>query len=177
MQYHLFNGIIMLTVNSVQTAIAKININGLDDPQADWTRTMVCGDAATEQLIDISQHIKLWIGYSTASGRFQQIAICKYKTKLWETSIYVREQAVISVNSLQDEFTKNSVSGSSLESIVRGRRHCEIFLDNPVSKFAATIGAFNYKILKEVIIAGVLDLIQLNPIFNSFPVFLVRFES
>ncbi|KAA6399858.1 MAG: hypothetical protein EZS28_004613 [Streblomastix strix] len=113
-----------------------VNFNGQDDPQADCTRTMQCGDGATLQPIDHQEHIKLWIGYLTACGPFQQIAI---------------------------------LSVSSLESIVRGRRHCGIFFDIPVIKFATTAGAFNYKIPEDIIIAGVLDLNQLNPIFNSFP--------
>ncbi|KAA6375088.1 MAG: hypothetical protein EZS28_029386 [Streblomastix strix] len=96
------------------------------------------GDAATQQPIDHLEHIKLWIGYSTACGPFQQIAISKDKTKLWETSIYAREQAMIAANSLSDECSKNSVSVSSLETIVSGRRHGGIFLDIPVMKFATT---------------------------------------
>ncbi|KAA6353382.1 MAG: hypothetical protein EZS28_051091, partial [Streblomastix strix] len=115
------------------------------------------------------------IGYSTACGPFQQIAICKDNTKLWETSIYAREQAVIAANSLSDECRRNSVSVSSLESIVRGRRHCGIFLDVPISDFAAA--SFNYTIPSDITIAGVLDLNQLNPIFNSFPVLTRNYAS
>ncbi|KAA6371024.1 MAG: hypothetical protein EZS28_033449 [Streblomastix strix] len=126
-------------VDLEQTARARVSFNGLDDLQADWPRTMVCGDAATQQPIDHQEHIKLWISYSTACGLFQQIAICKDSTKLWETSIYAREQAVIAANSLSDLCTNNSVSVSSLESIVRGRRYCGIFLEIPVSEFAAGI--------------------------------------
>ncbi|KAA6375769.1 MAG: hypothetical protein EZS28_028703 [Streblomastix strix] len=163
--------------DSEQTARARVNFNGLDNPQADWTRTMQCGDGATQQPIDHQEHIKLWIGYSTACGPFQQIAICKDNTKLWETSIYAREQAVIAANSLSDECTKNSVSVSSLESVVCGRRHCGIFLDIPVIKFAATASAFNYLIPDPITIAGVLDLNQLNPIFNSFPVLTRNYAS
>jgi hypothetical protein len=36
------------------------------------------------------------------------------------------------------------VSVSPLETVVRGRRHCGIFLDIPVEDFAA--GSFNFKI-------------------------------
>ncbi|KAA6356524.1 MAG: hypothetical protein EZS28_047949, partial [Streblomastix strix] len=75
-------------VDSEETARARINFNGLDNSQADWTQTMQCGDAATQQPIDHQENIKLWIGYSTACGPFQQIAICKHNTKLRETSIY-----------------------------------------------------------------------------------------
>ncbi|KAA6376639.1 MAG: hypothetical protein EZS28_027833, partial [Streblomastix strix] len=163
--------------DSEQTARARVNFNGLDNPQADWTRKMQYGDGATQQPIDHQEHIKLWIGYSTACGPFQQIAICKDNTKLWETSIYAREQAVIAANSLSDECTKNSVRVSSLDPIVCGRRHCGIFIDFPVIKFAATAGAFNYLIPDPIKIAGVLDLNQLNPIFNSFPVLTRNYAS
>ncbi|KAA6316159.1 MAG: hypothetical protein EZS28_055301, partial [Streblomastix strix] len=100
-----------------ESARARVNFNGLEDPQADWTRTMQVGVGNNQLQIRPDEVIKLWIGYSTACGPFQQIAICKNNTKLWETSIYAREQAVIAANSLSDECTRNSVSVSSLESI------------------------------------------------------------
>ncbi|KAA6389094.1 MAG: hypothetical protein EZS28_015378 [Streblomastix strix] len=159
------------------SARARVNFNGLANSQADWTRTMECGGAAepTKQPLSENEHIKLWIGYSTACGPFQQIAICKDNTKLWETSIYAREYAVIAANSLSDQCTNNSVSVSPLETVVRGRRHCGIFVDIPTEDFEA--GSFNFKINQPITIAGVLDLNQLNPIFNSFPVLARNFAS
>ncbi|KAA6402427.1 MAG: hypothetical protein EZS28_002045 [Streblomastix strix] len=124
-------------VNLEQTAIVRLNFNGINDPQADWARTMEVGAGGNQLPINVDEHIK--------------------------------EQAVIAANSLSDECTRNSVSVSSLESIVRERRNCGIFLEIPVSSFAATAGAFDYKIPEEITIAGVLDLNQLNLIFNSFP--------
>ncbi|KAA6314095.1 MAG: hypothetical protein EZS28_055642, partial [Streblomastix strix] len=79
-------------------ARARVNFNGLDDPQADWVQTMQIGAGGNQLPINADERIKLWIGYSTACGPFQQIAICKDNTKLWETSIYAREQAVIAAN-------------------------------------------------------------------------------
>ncbi|KAA6359867.1 MAG: hypothetical protein EZS28_044606, partial [Streblomastix strix] len=160
---------------TAELARGRVNFNGLNDPQADWARTMQIGPDADKLPINPDERIKLWIGYSTACGPFQQITICKDNTKLWETSIYAREQAVIAANSLSDECTRNSVSVSSLESIVRGRRHCGIFLDIPVSEFAAA--SFNYKFPFDITIAGVLDQNQLNPIFNSFPVLTRNYAS
>ncbi|KAA6395227.1 MAG: hypothetical protein EZS28_009248 [Streblomastix strix] len=134
------------TTTTEALARARVNFYGLDDQQADQFHTMQCGDVATQQPIDHQEHIKLQI-----------------------------EQAVIAANSLSDECTRNSVSVSSLESIVRGRRHCGIFLDIPVSRFAAD--SFNYTFPFDITIAGVLDLNQLNPIFNSFPVLTRNYAS
>ncbi|KAA6378692.1 MAG: hypothetical protein EZS28_025780, partial [Streblomastix strix] len=100
---------------------------------------------------------------------------CKDYTKLWETSLYARDQAVIVANSLSDQFPNNFISVSPLESIVRERRHCGIFLDIPVSEFAAA--SFNYKFPFDITVAEVLDLCQLNPIFNSFPVLTCNYAS
>ncbi|KAA6371674.1 MAG: hypothetical protein EZS28_032800 [Streblomastix strix] len=115
-----------------QIARQRVNFNALDYPTADWIRTMQIGAGYNLQPLNADEHIKLWIGYSTAYAPFQQIAICKDNTKLWETSIYATEQAVISANSLSDQYTNNFVSVSSLKSIVKCRRHCGIFLDIPV---------------------------------------------
>ncbi|KAA6393241.1 MAG: hypothetical protein EZS28_011227, partial [Streblomastix strix] len=129
-------------LNSKVRARARVNFNELEDAYADWARTMECGAEANQLSLDTNEHIKQWIGYSTACGPFQQTAICKDNTKLCETSIYAREQVVIAANSLSNSCTKNSVSVSSLESIVKGRRHCGIFLDIPVENFAA--GSFKW---------------------------------
>ncbi|KAA6363748.1 MAG: hypothetical protein EZS28_040727, partial [Streblomastix strix] len=162
-------------LNSKARARARVNFNGLEDPQADWARTMAVGAEDNEMPINPNEHVKLWLGYSTACGPFQQIAICKDNTKLWETSIYAREQAVIAANSLSDSCTKNSISVSPLETVVSGRRHCGVFIDIPVEAFTAD--SFNYLIPYPITIAGVLDLNQLNPIFNSFPVLTRNYAS
>ncbi|KAA6361733.1 MAG: hypothetical protein EZS28_042740, partial [Streblomastix strix] len=113
---------------------------------------------------DISQpytpdeHIKFWLGFSTACGPFNQIAICKDSQKLWDTSIYAREQAIIASNSLTDQCTANSVTVSPLETI-------------------AQAGAFNYLIPYDIVFSGIMDLNQLNPIFNSFPVMTRNYAS
>ncbi|KAA6369195.1 MAG: hypothetical protein EZS28_035280, partial [Streblomastix strix] len=148
------------------------NYNAIDtgvwnDPQ---TITMQSGaTAATMQPYNTDEHIKFWLGFSTACGPFNQIAICKDSQKLWDTSIYAREQAIIASNSLTNECTANSVTVSPLESIVQGKRHCGVFIDIPVSKISVA-GAFNYLIPYPIVFSGVMDLNQLNPIFNSFPV-------
>ncbi|KAA6388418.1 MAG: hypothetical protein EZS28_016051, partial [Streblomastix strix] len=157
----------------------QINLAETADPDS---TAVANGEQISMQKKILKQHIHvlwrlLWIGYSTACGPFQQFAICKDNTKLWETSIYARDQAVIASNSLSDLCTKNSVSVSPLESIVAGKRHCGIFLDIPVKDFCDVEGLFNYKIPYPITIAGVLDLNQLNPIFNSFPVLTRNYAS
>ncbi|KAA6380967.1 MAG: hypothetical protein EZS28_023504, partial [Streblomastix strix] len=86
--------------------------------------------------------IKFLLGFSTACGPFSQIAISKDSQKLWDTSIYAREQAIIASNSLTDQCTSNSVTVSPLE-----------------------------------MFTGVMDLNQLNPIFNNFPVLTRNYAS
>jgi hypothetical protein len=69
------------------------------------------------------------------------------------------------------------VSVSPLESIAAGKRHCGIFIDIPVAAYSATAGRFNYLIPYPITFSGVLDLNQLNPIFNSFPVLTRNYAS
>ncbi|KAA6381697.1 MAG: hypothetical protein EZS28_022773, partial [Streblomastix strix] len=143
-----------------------------------YTRTVTAGATAdTQQPYNSTKHIKFQLGYSTVCGPFQQFAICKDNTKLWDTSIYAREQAVISANSLSDLCTNNSVSVSPLESIVAGKRHCGIFIGMLVAAFSGTAGRFSYLIPYAITFSGVLDLNQLNPIFNSFPVLTCNYAS
>ncbi|KAA6396881.1 MAG: hypothetical protein EZS28_007591 [Streblomastix strix] len=148
-----------MPIASTTTTRTRVNFYGFANSQANCTRTMECGEAAepTKQLLNENELIKLQIGYST------------------DISIYAREQANVVANSLLVICINNSVSVSSLESIARGRRQCRIFLDIPVDAFAA--GNFNFKINQAITIAGVLDLNQLNRIFNSFPALTRYFAS
>ncbi|KAA6379035.1 MAG: hypothetical protein EZS28_025439 [Streblomastix strix] len=134
------------------------------------------GTAATMQPYNTDERIKFWFGFSTACGPFNQIAICKDSQKLWDTSIYAREQAIIASNSLTDQCTANSVTVSPLESIVQGKRHCGIFIVIPVSDISVA-GAYNYLIPYDIVFSGVMDINQLNPIFNSFPVLTRNYAS
>ncbi|KAA6308425.1 MAG: hypothetical protein EZS28_056692, partial [Streblomastix strix] len=118
---------------------------------------------ATQQPYNTDEHIKFWLSFSTACGPFNQIAICKDSQKLWDASIYAREQAIIASNSLTDQCTSNSVTVSPLESIVEGKRHCGIFIDIPVNAISVA-GAYNYLIPYDIVFSGVMDLNQLNPI-------------
>ncbi|KAA6356183.1 MAG: hypothetical protein EZS28_048290, partial [Streblomastix strix] len=107
-------------VGGVPTANAAVNFNGVADPIIPTVTNML----QTTQLYSSFETLRFWIGFSTACGPFNQFAICKDNTKLWDTSIYAREQAVICSNSLSDLCTNNSVSVSPLESIIAGKRHC-----------------------------------------------------
>ncbi|KAA6378366.1 MAG: hypothetical protein EZS28_026106 [Streblomastix strix] len=102
---------------------AKLNFNRLEYPQAEWAHTMECGAEENQLSLDTNENVQFWIRYSTAFGPFQQISICKDNSKLWEITIYAREQAAIAVNSLQYQYSNNSVSVSSLKSTIRGRKH------------------------------------------------------
>ncbi|KAA6369725.1 MAG: hypothetical protein EZS28_034749 [Streblomastix strix] len=160
--------------------IARTNFNGKEDPLADWTTNMSQASQGyfgkKNDGIEQSEHLQFWIGFSTACGPFYQFQLLKDATALWGSAIYAREQAVISGNSLSDLCTKNSVSVSPLESIIEGKRHCRIFIDIPLREIdrqaiAASVGTpFYYRIPNDITFSGVLDLNQLNPIFNSFPV-------
>ncbi|KAA6358317.1 MAG: hypothetical protein EZS28_046156, partial [Streblomastix strix] len=92
--------------------------------------------------IEQSEHLQFWIGFSTACGPFYQFQLLKDATALWGSAIYAREQAVISGNSLSDLQATIEDLGTSLY----------------------------YKIPQDISFSGVLDLNQLNLIFNSFPV-------
>ncbi|KAA6377928.1 MAG: hypothetical protein EZS28_026545 [Streblomastix strix] len=132
------------------------------------------------QKLENSENLKFWLGFSTACGPFNQFAILRDAQNLWNTAVYATEQAVICSNSLTDLCTNNSVSVSPLESIIAGKRHCGISLDIPLSeidKAAAADTPFFYLIPYDITFIGVLDLNQLNPVFNSFVVLTRNYAS
>ncbi|KAA6399964.1 MAG: hypothetical protein EZS28_004503 [Streblomastix strix] len=100
-----------------------IQVNGIKSNGA--AVTMESGVENNQQRYNIDEeHIKFWLGFSTACEPFNQIAICKDLQKLWDTSIYARMQAIFASNSLTNECTANFVTVSPPESIVQGKRHC-----------------------------------------------------
>ncbi|KAA6400694.1 MAG: hypothetical protein EZS28_003781 [Streblomastix strix] len=132
-----------------------------------------------------SEYLKFWLGFSTACGPFNQFAILRDAQNLWSTAIYAREQAVICSNSLTDLCTNNSVSVQPLESIIAGKRHCGIFMEIPLSDIdlQAKVAAeqprtpYYFRIPYDITFSGILDLNQLNPIFNSFLVLTRNYAS
>ncbi|KAA6383420.1 MAG: hypothetical protein EZS28_021052 [Streblomastix strix] len=169
-------------VDDAPTANAAINFNADADPAV--VATIM---TQAEQDYHSDEVLHFWLGFSTACGPFNQFAICKDNTKLWDTSIYAREQAVICANSLSDLCTNNSVSVSPLESIIAGKRHCGVFIDVKMKDINAKATAagpplapkteYYYLIPEDITFSGVLDLNQLNPIFNSFPVLTRNYAS
>ncbi|KAA6403960.1 MAG: hypothetical protein EZS28_000506 [Streblomastix strix] len=125
---------------------------------------------------EMSGHLQLWIGFSTACGPFNQFYQLKDATTLYGSAIYSREQAVISGNSLSDLCIKNSVRVSPLESMIEGKRHNGVFIDIRLREIdrqatAETVTTpFYYKIPQDITFCQILDLNQLNPIQKFFPV-------
>ncbi|KAA6380679.1 MAG: hypothetical protein EZS28_023795, partial [Streblomastix strix] len=115
--------IVAAAVADNATASAITNFNALDNITADQTVPMTAAPPGGQGYA-LTEVLRFWLGFSTACGPFNQFAICKDSTKLWDTSIYAREQAIICSNSLSDLGTNNSVSVSPLESIIQGKRHC-----------------------------------------------------
>ncbi|KAA6375783.1 MAG: hypothetical protein EZS28_028690 [Streblomastix strix] len=176
------NRVATAAVADEETAQAVVNFNGKEDSTTAQTVNM----AQSSQLYALTEVLHFWLGISTACGPFNQFAICKDSTKLWDTSIYAREQAVICSNSLSDLCTNNSVSVSPLESIIAGKRHCGVFIDvkmDDINKKATAAApplapkTEYYRIPHDIVFSGVLDLNQLNPIFNSFPVLTRNYAS
>ncbi|KAA6356863.1 MAG: hypothetical protein EZS28_047609, partial [Streblomastix strix] len=163
---------------------ARVNFNAKTDPLAANTTNMRQGNqkyyGKAAEGPENSEHLKFWLGFSTACGPFNQFAILRDAQNLWNTAIYAREQAVICSNSLTDLCTNNSVSVSPLESIIAGKRHCGVFIDIPlcdIDRAAAADTPYFYLIPHDITFSGVLDLNQLNPIFNSFPVLTRNYAS
>ncbi|KAA6380913.1 MAG: hypothetical protein EZS28_023561 [Streblomastix strix] len=115
----------------------RINFNGLEDSQAPVAKSMTQAEqkyyGKTAEGEEKSEQLRFWLGFSMACGPFHQFQLMRDASALWGTSIYAREQAVISSNSLSDLCTSNSVSVSPLESIINGKRHCGIFIEIPLS--------------------------------------------
>ncbi|KAA6375212.1 MAG: hypothetical protein EZS28_029261 [Streblomastix strix] len=162
--------------NTADKLNVRTNFNGKEDPLADWTTDISQAEQGyfgkTAQGIESSEYLQFWIGFTTAYGSFYQFQLIKDATALWGSAIYEREQTVISGNSLSDLCTRNSVSVSPLESIIEGKRHCGVFIDIPlceIDRQATATTPFYYRIPFDITFSGVLDLNQLNPIFNSFP--------
>ncbi|KAA6398317.1 MAG: hypothetical protein EZS28_006155 [Streblomastix strix] len=154
----------------------RINFNGLDDSQAPMAKGMTQAEQKyyrkTAEGEEKSEQLRFWLGFSTACGPFHQFQLMLDAIALWSTSIYAREQAAISSNSLSDLCTSNSVSVSPFESIINGKRHCGIFIEillSDIDEQSATTPWY-FKIPYDITFSGVLDLNQLNPILNSFPV-------
>ncbi|KAA6395027.1 MAG: hypothetical protein EZS28_009448 [Streblomastix strix] len=97
----------------------RINYNGNVDPLAAITKDKTQGAqnyyGKQADRFEKSKRLSFWLGFSTAYGSFHQFQLMREGTALLGTTIYAREYATISSNSLSDLCTTNSVSVSPLE--------------------------------------------------------------
>ncbi|KAA6403735.1 MAG: hypothetical protein EZS28_000731 [Streblomastix strix] len=104
-----------------KTLTIKVNLVQSNGAEGLWnspqTVIMESGEEETKQDYNFDEYIRFWLGFSTACGPSNQIVIYKDSQKLRDISIYAREQAIISSNSLTDQFTSNSVTVSPLETL------------------------------------------------------------
>ncbi|KAA6357475.1 MAG: hypothetical protein EZS28_046998, partial [Streblomastix strix] len=161
----------------------RVNFNGKINPLDAVAKNMTQANqkyyGKTADGDEKSERLRFWLGFSTACGPFHQFQLMRDATAFCGTSIYAREQAAISSNTLSDLCTSKSVSVSPLESIIAGKRHCGIFIDIPLSDIdqqSATTPQY-FRIPFDITFNVVLDLNQLNPIFNSFPVLTKNYAS
>ncbi|KAA6355287.1 MAG: hypothetical protein EZS28_049185, partial [Streblomastix strix] len=100
----------------------RINFNGKINPLDAVAKNMAQANqnyyGKTADGDEKSERLRFWLGFLTDCGPFHQFQLMRDATALWGTSIYAREQAAFSSNSLSDLCTSNSVSVSPLESII-----------------------------------------------------------
>ncbi|KAA6378162.1 MAG: hypothetical protein EZS28_026311 [Streblomastix strix] len=84
----------------------RINFNGQDDSLAPVAKSMTQAEQKyyekTAEGEEKSEQLRFLLGFQTACGPFHQFQLMRDATALWGTSIYAREQAAISSNSLSD---------------------------------------------------------------------------
>ncbi|KAA6386458.1 MAG: hypothetical protein EZS28_018013, partial [Streblomastix strix] len=118
----------------------------------------------------------------TEANNAQNKQISNYNaisTGAWETPQVITMESDADADTQQAYNTNEHIKFqlvSPHESIVEGKRHCEMYIDIPVSAITVA-GAFNYRISYDIIFSGVMDLNQLNHIFNSFPVLTRNYAS
>ncbi|KAA6396364.1 MAG: hypothetical protein EZS28_008110 [Streblomastix strix] len=81
-----------------------------------------------------SELLKFRVDFSPACGPFNQLIILRDAQNLWNAAIYARDV-------------------SQLESIIAGKRHCGVFIDNPlcdIDNAAAEDTPFFYQILYDI---------------------------
>ncbi|KAA6358356.1 MAG: hypothetical protein EZS28_046116, partial [Streblomastix strix] len=82
----------------------RINFNGKVNPIDPVAKNMTQANqkyyGKTAEGDEKSERLRFWLGFSTACGPFHQFQLMRDATALWGTSIYAREQAAISSNSL-----------------------------------------------------------------------------
>lgn len=125
-----------------------------------------------------NEKLRFWIGYSNAAQIANQLDITyQGNNSGWTTGNFNYEQTILSSHSLSDSISRNSVTLTNIEELFsKSSPGSGTIIEIPLGTISAAAG-YVYSIPTPITISGIIDLNQLNPIFNHFPIMTPGFSN
>lgn len=132
-----------------------------------------------------SEKLRIWLGYQNAALIANQVDICANGSSPGITSgNFNYQHSLISSMSLSDSITKNSVTITSIEDLLsKSSAAVGVILEIPLNTISVAADAeandalYTYLIPEPITISGIIDLNQLDPILNNFPILTPGFNN
>lgn len=123
--------------------------------------------------------LRFWIGYANAAQIASEVAIT-YQGAVpgWDSGLFNEEHTMLAQHSLSNAIHENSVTLTSIDALFeKSSSGCGTIIEIPLQDIHDAGGVTLYTIPTPITISGIIDLNQLNPIFNHFPIMTPAFNN
>lgn len=123
--------------------------------------------------------LRIWLGYCNAAQIASEIAIT-YQGAVsgWSSGAFNEQHTMLAQHSLSNAIHENSVTLTSIDALfAKSSAGCGTIIEIPIDKLHADDEVYHYAIPHDITITGIIDLNQLNPIFNHFPIMTPSFSN
>lgn len=124
------------------------------------------------------EKLRIWIGYCNAAQIASEVAIT-YQGSVpgWDSGLFNEEHTMLAQHSLSNAIHENSAVLTSLDALFeKSSPGCGTIIEVPFSTLRGVADP-TYVIPTPITISGIIDLNQLNPIFNHFPIMTPAFSN
>ena len=152
-----------------QFVIAKNKLAVMLAKQTSLNGNEVDKTTSTASKISFNEHLRFKLFYDTGASIASMLQLCLVADSKVSTENFNYQQSLLTLNSLPDYATKNSLTESTLSGLVENENSPGVgsgVIDVDLSTEEAGV----WKINKDISIEGIIDLNKANPLFHNFPI-------
>ena len=117
---------------------------------------------------NITEHLRFKLFYDNGALIASMVQLCLVADAKVSTENFNYQQSILTLNSLPDYVTQNSLSESTLSGLVENENYPGV--GSGVIDVAFNNGEYGAIINKDIVIEGIIDLNKANPLFHNFPI-------
>ena len=143
--------------NSLAVIVAAATNNAVEPAQGTDTK-------------DLTEHLQFKLFYDSGFSIASMVQLCLTADSKISTENFNYQQCLLTLNSLPDFATENSLSESTLSGLVNNKNYAGVGSGIVDVKLGSNAAVYAYPIAQDIAISGLIDLNKGNPLFHNFPI-------